>query len=115
MLKRAVFLDRDGTIIADRGYLERSQRNRIAARRADTLRMLMREGWKLIIIGNQSGVGRGLITQDEMNTVQAKFLRIMRGHGVEITASYFCIHSPDEDCECRKPSPFPVERAAREH
>jgi histidinol-phosphate phosphatase family protein len=115
MLKRAVFLDRDGTIIADRGYLKDPNRIELLPGAVDALRKLAREGWKLIIISNQSGVGRGLMTADEMNAVQAKFLRMMRAHGVEITASYFCTHKPDDHCECRKPATLSVERAVREH
>jgi D-glycero-D-manno-heptose 1,7-bisphosphate phosphatase len=115
MLKRAVFLDRDGTIIAERGYLKDPNAIEILPGAVDALRKLAREGWKLIIVSNQSGVGRGLMTAAEMNAVQAKFLRMMRKHGVEITASYFCTHTPDDHCECRKPSTLSVERAVREH
>ena len=67
------------------------------------------------MIGNQSGVGRGLITPAEMDAVQARFVGAMRDAGVEITASYFCTHRPDENCRCRKPSLFHVEQAAREY
>ncbi len=115
MLKRALFLDRDGTIIADRGYLKDPNQIELLPGAADALRKLAREGWKLIVVSNQSGVGRGLMTAAEMNAVQTKFLRMMRSHGVEITASYFCTHKPDDHCECRKPSTLSVERAAREH
>jgi D-glycero-D-manno-heptose 1,7-bisphosphate phosphatase len=115
MLKRALFLDRDGTIIVDRGYLRDPNSIELLPGAVDTLKALAREGWKLIVISNQSGVGRGLITVDEMNAVQAKFLRILRTHGVEISASYICTHAPEDECECRKPEPGSLERASREH
>jgi D-glycero-D-manno-heptose 1,7-bisphosphate phosphatase len=115
MLKRALFLDRDGTIIAERGYLKDPGEIELLPGAVDALRKLAREGWKLIVISNQSGVGRGLMTAEEMNAVQAKFLRLMRAQGVEITASYFCTHKPDDNCECRKPSTLLVERAVRDH
>jgi D-glycero-D-manno-heptose 1,7-bisphosphate phosphatase len=115
MLKRAVFLDRDGTIIAERGYLKDPNQIELLPGAVDALRNLARQGWKLIVVSNQSGVGRGLMTDGEMNAVQTKFLRMMRAHGVEITASYFCTHTPDDRCECRKPGTLSIERAAREH
>jgi D-glycero-D-manno-heptose 1,7-bisphosphate phosphatase len=115
MLKRALFLDRDGTIIAERGYLKDPNGIELLPGAVDALRKLAREGWKLIVISNQSGVGRGLMTAEEMNAVQAKFLRMMRAQGVEITASYFCTHIPEDNCECRKPSTLSVEKAVREH
>jgi histidinol-phosphate phosphatase family protein len=114
-LKRAVFLDRDGTIIRDRGYLKDPDAIELIPGAVETLKALCREGWKLIIISNQSGVGRGLMTVEEMNSVQAKFIRILRGHGIEITASYLCTHSPDDECECRKPAIGALEKASREH
>jgi histidinol-phosphate phosphatase family protein len=114
-LKRAVFLDRDGTIIRDRGYLKDPESIELFPGAVETLKALCREGWKLIIVSNQSGVGRGLITLDEMNAVHAKFIRVMRSHGIEITASYFCTHTPEEECECRKPSIASLEKAAKEH
>jgi D-glycero-D-manno-heptose 1,7-bisphosphate phosphatase len=55
------------------------------------------------------------MTVEEMNAVQAKFLRTLRAQGVEITASYFCTHTPEDNCECRKPSTLSVEKAVREH
>ena len=115
MLKRALFLDRDGTIIIDKGYLKDPNSIEFLPGAVDALRSLAREGWKLILISNQSGVGRGLMTVEEMNAVQTKFLKNLRAQGVEITATYFCTHTPDDNCECRKPLTLSVERAAREH
>ncbi|MDP9170428.1 MAG: HAD family hydrolase [Acidobacteriota bacterium] len=115
MLKRAVFLDRDGTIIADRGDLKDPNGIEILPGAVDALRKLAREGWKLIVIADQPAVGRGEMTKDEMNAVQAKFLRMLRAQGIEIVASYFCTHGPGENCECRKPGTALVERAAKEH
>lgn len=115
MLKRALFLDRDGTIIADRGDLKDPNGIELLPGAVDALRKLAREGWKLIVIANQGAVGRGEMTKEEMDAVQAKFLRTLRAQGVEITATYFCTHTPEENCECRKPSTGSVERAAKEH
>lgn len=113
--KRAVFLDRDGTIIVDRGYLKDPAGIELLPGAVNALRALAREGWKIVIVSNQSGVGRGLITLEEMNAVHAKFLRLMKANGVEITASYLCTHKPEDNCECRKPGAASLDRAAREH
>ena len=114
-LKRAVFLDRDGTIMRDRGYLKDPNGIELMPGAVETLKALCREGWKLIIVSNQSGVGRGLMTLEEMNAVHAKFIRILRSHGIEITASYLCPHAPEDECDCRKPATGSLEKAVREH
>lgn len=114
-MTRALFLDRDGTIIEDRGYIRDPALVQLLPGAADVLRELQDAGWALVVVSNQSGVGRGLITPAEMDAVQARFLEVMTAAGVEITASYFCPHRPDENCCCRKPSPFHVEQAAREY
>ena len=114
-MKRALFLDRDGTVIEDRGYMHDPALVQLLPDAAESLRAMTREGWALIVISNQSGVGRGLITPQEMDAVQQRFLEVMSGAGVAITASYVCVHRPDDGCHCRKPSPFYVEQAAREY
>jgi len=114
-MKRALFLDRDGTVIEDRGYMHDPALVQLLPDAAETLRAMEREGWALIVISNQSGVGRGLITPQEMDAVQQRFLEVMNGASVGITASYVCVHRPDDGCHCRKPSPFYVEQAACEH
>jgi histidinol-phosphate phosphatase family protein len=114
-MHRALFLDRDGTVIEDREYPRDPALVGLLPGAADALGRLAREGWKLIVIGNQSGVGRGLITPEEMRAVEARFEAIMRASGAPIDAAYFCLHAPDEGCPCRKPSPLLVQQAAREH
>lgn len=113
-MRRALFLDRDGTIMEDRGYLHDPALVELLPGAAEALRALVREGWQLVVVSNQSGVGRGLITPAEMDAVHARFLELLRAAGVEIAASYFCLHRPDENCQCRKPSPFQLQEAARE-
>jgi histidinol-phosphate phosphatase family protein len=113
-MNRALILDRDGTIIEDRGYMHDPALVQLVPGAAETLRAMQREGWTLIVISNQSGVGRGLITPAEMDAVQNRFLEVVQLAGVRIAACYFCPHRPDEGCQCRKPSVFHVEQAARE-
>jgi D-glycero-D-manno-heptose 1,7-bisphosphate phosphatase len=114
-LTRGLFLDRDGTVIEECGYLNNPELVRVLPGAAAALAALASEGWKLIIVSNQSGVGRGLITPYQMEAVQGRFLELMQSHGIPITASYFCTHTPDDHCQCRKPSPLLLERAAVEH
>jgi histidinol-phosphate phosphatase family protein len=114
-VKRALFLDRDGTIIEDRGYMRDPDDVVLMPGAADALRALEAAGWLLIVVSNQSGVGRGLIAPAEMEAVQARFLELMRAAEVSITASYLCVHHPEEDCGCRKPGVLHLEQAAREH
>ena len=114
-MTRGLFLDRDGTVIEECGYLADPSLVRALPGAAEALAALAIEGWKLIVVSNQSGVGRGLIAPDQMEAVQRRFLDLMRSHGVPIADSYICIHTPEDRCQCRKPSPFLLRRAAVEH
>jgi D-glycero-D-manno-heptose 1,7-bisphosphate phosphatase len=114
-LTRALFLDRDGTIIEECGYLNDPERVRLLPGAGAALRALTAEGWQLVVVSNQSGVGRGLITPDQMVAVQGRFLEVMKSQGIPVAASYLCVHSPEENCECRKPAPFFLKQAAEEH
>jgi histidinol-phosphate phosphatase family protein len=112
---RALFLDRDGTVIEECGYLSDPAGVRVLPGAAAALSALASEGWKLIVVSNQSGVGRGLIAPLEMEAVQGRFLDVMQFHGIPIAGSYLCTHAPEDRCECRKPSAFFLRRAAVEH
>ena len=114
-LCRALFLDRDGVLIEDRGYMRDPALVYPLPGAPEALAALASEGWKLIVVSNQSGVGRGLISAAERDSVQSCFLETMRARGVPIAASYICSHAPETACECRKPSPYFLFQAAREH
>ena len=114
-MNRAIFLDRDGTIIEECGYLSDPERVILLPGAAQVLAALAAEGWKLIVVTNQSGVGRGLISPAQMEQVQNRFLSLMSQHAIPIAGSYVCAHTPEEHCHCRKPSPYLLERAAEEH
>lgn len=113
-MNRALFLDRDGVIIEDRGYMRRIEEVCLVPGAAEALRAFRDDGWKLVIISNQSGVGRGLISPAEMDAVHARCLELLRAEGIEVLASYLCPHLPEENCHCRKPSPYHLLEAARE-
>lgn len=114
-MNRAVFLDRDGTIIEDVGYLRDALAIRPLSRALDTLRRFADAGWLLIIVSNQSGVGRGFISNEELLEVRNAFETLMRRAGARVTATYCCLHAPEENCDCRKPSPSLFFQAAAEY
>jgi D-glycero-D-manno-heptose 1,7-bisphosphate phosphatase len=114
-LNRALFLDRDGTVIEECGYLGDPTLVRILPGAAAALAALASEGWKIVIVSNQSGVGRGLIAPQQMEAVERTFVDLMLSHGIPIAGSYVCPHTPEDHCQCRKPSAWFLQRAAVEH
>ena len=110
----ALFLDRDGTLIEDAVYPRDPRHVRLLPGAADALARLARRGFALVIISNQSGVGRGLIRAAEAQAVHAEVVRQFAAAGVSFDGAYYCYHAPDEGCPCRKPAPGLLLRAAEE-
>ena len=110
-----VILDRDGTIVIDRHYLGDPEGLEFLPGAVAGLRKLHAMGCKLIIITNQSGVGRGLLTLEQVQHVNKGLARMMDTIGAPLTATYFCPHTPDAECDCRKPATGMLLQAAREH
>src|SRR4051794_3177637 len=108
----AVFLDRDGTLIEDTGYPRDPDRIRLLPGAAEALRRLEGLGLLLVLVSNQSGLGRGLITQAEAEAVHARLLECLRAEGARLHAAYYCPHAPQQGCPCRKPSPGLLQQAA---
>jgi len=113
MPRRALFLDRDGTLITDVGYPRDPDQVEIIAGAIEALRVLQRD-WALVVISNQSGIGRGLITEAEARAVHERFLAQFAAAGVAFAGSYYCPHAPDAACRCRKPAPGLLHDAARD-
>lgn len=109
----AVFLDRDGTLMRDVDYCGDPQDVDLLPGVAEALRHLKTRGYKLIVITNQSGIGRGYFNDEQYRAVEAELAQRI-GDGV-IDATYYCPHLPDAGCKCRKPSPEMIFQAAREH
>src|SRR5262245_1751831 len=112
-LSPAVFIDRDGTIMEDTDYCSHPEDVRIFPGVVEALRGLKSRGFKLIIITNQSGIGRGLFTLEQYRIVEAEVLRQL-GDGL-IDATYFCPIAPGQSSNCRKPAPGMVIQAARDY
>lgn len=115
MARPAAFLDRDGTLIRDVGYLADPDKVELLPGVVAALHDLRRRGYTLVIVTNQSGIGRWLITKPQYDAVTRRLLQILAARHVYIRATYFCPHTPWEDCGCRKPRPGMFHRAAREH
>jgi D-glycero-D-manno-heptose 1,7-bisphosphate phosphatase len=108
----AVFVDRDGTIMHDADYCSRSDQVRVFDGAAAALHRLKDAGYKIIVITNQSGLGRGFFTEQDYRAVEAEVRRQL-GNGL-IDATYFCPDVPGQPSQCRKPAPGMVLQAARE-
>jgi len=108
----AVFLDRDGTLVIERGYLSDPDEIELLPGVARALRNLKAAGYPLVVVSNQSGVGRGLFPESRVHEAMARLREALRVEGVELDAIYFCPHRPEEGCACRKPGVALLERAA---
>jgi D-glycero-D-manno-heptose 1,7-bisphosphate phosphatase len=102
---RAVFLDRDGTLIDDVGYPREPDRVRLLAGVPEGLAGLHTAGWRLVVVSNQSGLGRGIITEEQARAVHEEFVALLAQEGISLDHVRYCPHAPWEGCECRKPAP----------
>lgn len=114
----AVFLDRDGTINEEMGYLGHPEQVKLIPNVAAALKTLKEKGFLLIVISNQSGVARGYFSEAAVEAVNKRLMELLREEGVTLDGVYYCPHHPfygdRMDCDCRKPKPGLVERAAVE-
>lgn len=114
-MNRAVFLDRDGTIIVDKGYLAEPAGIEFIPGAIGALRLLSRRGITLVVVSNQSGVGRGLFETRELEDVDSRFKALLLKNGVELAGTYYCVHADNAGCGCRKPEPALALLAAAQH
>ncbi|HEX7840169.1 MAG TPA: HAD family hydrolase [Kofleriaceae bacterium] len=112
-LRPALLLDRDGTLIADVGYPRDPARVEPMPGAFEALRAL-KASFALVIISNQSGIGRGLITQAEARAVHDRVVDVFGRAGIQFAGAYYCPHAPDAGCPCRKPAPGLLLDAARD-
>jgi D-glycero-D-manno-heptose 1,7-bisphosphate phosphatase len=110
----AVFLDRDGTLIEDRGYLSCPSQVRFFEATVPAL-LRLQQRFALFIVTNQSGISLGVTTRDEVDLVNAFVAAHLADAGVRIVETYVCPHSREENCACIKPKRYFLERAVRAH
>jgi len=117
----AVFLDRDGTLIEEVGYLDRKERVDLYPWSIDAIRVLNRAGFRVVLVSNQSGVARGFFSEEIVSDVHRHIAGLLDAGGARIDAYYYCPHHPDGKvkdyavaCDCRKPARGMVDRAVRE-
>ena len=122
MTRAAIFLDRDGTICEEVGYVNHLSRSRLLPNSLEAIGLINQAGLLAVVTTNQSGVARGYFSQDLVEAVHAKLQASVTGAGARLDAIYYCPHHPTEGtspwravCECRKPEPGMILRATREH
>ena len=121
MKRRAVFMDRDGTISEEIGYVNHPSRYRVFPYSAEAVRRLNEAGWLAILVTNQAGVARGYFTEDLIGAVHGVLTEELGKEGARLDAIYYCAHHPTVgvepyrlDCDCRKPRPGLIRRAVEE-
>lgn len=122
MSRRAIFMDRDGTICDEVGYVNHLSRSRLLPNSLEAIRLVNGAGYMAIVATNQSGVARGLFDEALVERVHRQLAEWVEAGGGRLDALYYCPHHPKEgrppyraDCDCRKPRPGMLVRAAREH
>lgn len=117
----AVFLDRDGTLLEEVGYLDRLDRMHLFPWSIDAVRLLIRGGFVPVVVSNQAGVARGFFGEDVVRELHAHLEKLFADGGAPIAGFYYCPHHPDasvaayrRDCECRKPRPGLVRQAQQD-
>jgi len=113
--RRAVFLDRDGTIGEELGYVNHIDRFQIFPYAAEAIRELNQAKIPVIVVTNQSGIARNIFPESLVHEVHKKMVAELAAGGARVDAIYFCPHKSEDACECRKPNPGLLDRAAREH
>jgi D-glycero-D-manno-heptose 1,7-bisphosphate phosphatase len=119
MKRRAVFMDRDGTISEEVGYVNHPSRYRVFPYSARAVRLLNETRWLAILVTNQAGVARGYFTEEMIGAVHDRLKQELEQAGARLDAIYYCAHHPSVgeppyrlDCDCRKPKPGLIQRAA---
>lgn len=112
--RKAFFIDRDGVVNVDHGYVASIDDFEFMADVFPVLRSLSARGYLLVVITNQSGIGRGYYTEEDFRKLTDWMLQRLSAEGIELAAVYSCPHSPEEECDCRKPAPGMFLQAERE-
>ncbi len=114
MKESAVFLDRDGTINEEMGYINHPSRFVLLPRTAAAIKRLNEAGVKVVVVTNQSGAARGYFPADLVEEVHARLRQLLAAQGAHLDGIYACLHGPEDGCACRKPQPGLILQAAGE-
>jgi D-glycero-D-manno-heptose 1,7-bisphosphate phosphatase len=112
--RRFVLLDRDGTIIIERHYLSDPRQIEFLPGAVTGLRHMLGMGLGLVVVTNQSAVGRGFFDEAHLDLIHQRLNELLEAEGIHLEGIYFCPHTPEDGCYCRKPRPGLIERAAKE-
>ena len=110
----AVFLDRDGTLNEEMGYINHLSRFRLLTQAVPAIRRLNEAGLKVVLVTNQSGAARGYFPAALVDEVHDRLKQLLAAGGAHLDGIYACLHGPDEGCACRKPRPALVQQAGRD-
>ena len=116
-MSRAVFLDRDGTLnraALPGEYVQAAYEVELLDGAAAAVALLARAGYLCVVVSNQRGVALGQMSGEDLHAVDARLRDLVAKGGAELSATYYCIHGLDDGCDCRKPKPGLLTRAARE-
>ena len=121
-VRKAIFLDKDGTLIPDVPYNVDPDKISLSPNTVDGLLALQQQGFMLLIISNQSGIARGFFDHDALVIVEQKIQSLLQKYGLSLAGFYYCPHHPESviaryrlDCTCRKPKPGLILEAGLDH
>jgi len=112
--RRALFVDRDGTLNPDLHYLREAERVELYRGVGEALSLAHDHGYTIVCVTNQSGIERGFYTAEDVERIHARLNELLRPSRARVDAFYYCPHAPEADCDCRKPRTALFERAARD-
>lgn len=114
MTSPAIFLDRDGTVIVEKNYPSHPDQVELCDGAAAGLRAMAKHGFPLVVVSNQSGIGRGYFSIEQADAVERRVIDLLSREGVVIAGWYRCPHAPETACVCRKPAPGMIHAAVRD-
>jgi len=112
--QKAIYLDRDGTLNFDPGYVHKLEDFKLLPGVIEGLQLL-KEDYLFFIITNQSGIGKGLYSWSDFTIFQGRLITELVDNGIQIEKTYVCPHTPEDNCECRKPKTFNLDKSVRDY
>ncbi len=112
--RRAVFIDRDDTLCKDVPYCKRPEDLKLLPGAGAAVRKLNTSGFLVVVVTNQSGIARGILTEDDLHKIHEKMKKDLASNGAHVDGIYYCPHHPDDRCACRKPRPLLLEKAVKD-